>query len=155
SSDCKLRSSRPAPAPRSKRPRRQGTCSRCDISLLRSREASKSRLRGNLDKTFIFSTRSRICAGSKSEASCNCFSQKRIMASRRPRSGRREPAEHRPLRIPSLFRQNKRISTQDYRDGRKDNSRCKLREETVEASVLELSGKRGRAIHVAPASGRR
>src|SRR6516164_9863775 len=29
---------------------------------------------------------------------------------------------------PSLFRQNKRISTQDYRDGRKDNSRCKLRD---------------------------
>jgi hypothetical protein len=29
---------------------------------------------------------------------------------------------------PSLFRQYKRISTQDYRDGRKDNSRCKLRD---------------------------
>jgi hypothetical protein len=29
---------------------------------------------------------------------------------------------------PSLFRQNKRISTQDYRDGPKDNSRCKLRD---------------------------
>ena len=29
---------------------------------------------------------------------------------------------------PSLFRQNKRIGTQDYRDGRKDNSRCKLRD---------------------------
>ena len=29
---------------------------------------------------------------------------------------------------PSLFRQNKRISTQDYRDGRKDNSHCKLRD---------------------------
>jgi len=28
----------------------------------------------------------------------------------------------------SLFRQNKRISTQDYRDGRKDNSHCKLRD---------------------------
>ena len=28
---------------------------------------------------------------------------------------------------PSLF-PNKRISTQDYRDGRKDNSRCKLRD---------------------------
>jgi hypothetical protein len=27
-----------------------------------------------------------------------------------------------------LFRQNKRISTQDYRDGRKDNSHCKLRD---------------------------
>jgi nucleotide-binding universal stress UspA family protein len=27
-----------------------------------------------------------------------------------------------------LFRQNKRISTQGYRDGRKDNSRCKLRD---------------------------
>jgi len=27
-----------------------------------------------------------------------------------------------------LFRQYKRISTQDYRDGRKDNSRCKLRD---------------------------
>jgi hypothetical protein len=39
-----------------------------------------------------------------------------------------EPAEHRPLRAPSLFRQYKRISTQDYRDGRKDNSRCNLRE---------------------------
>ena len=39
-----------------------------------------------------------------------------------------EPAEHRPLRAPSLFRQYKRISTQDYRDGRKDNSRCKLRD---------------------------
>jgi hypothetical protein len=25
---------------------------------------------------------------------------------------------------PSLFHQCKRISTQDYRDGRKDNSRC-------------------------------
>ena len=37
-------------------------------------------------------------------------------------------AEHRPLRAPSLFRQYKRISTQDYRDGRKDNSRCKLRD---------------------------
>jgi AraC-like DNA-binding protein len=32
------------------------------------------------------------------------------------------------LLAPSLFRQNKRISTQDYRDGRKDNSRCKLRD---------------------------
>ena len=39
-----------------------------------------------------------------------------------------EPAEHRPLCAPSLFRQYKRISTQDYRDGRKDNSRCKLRD---------------------------
>jgi|SRR5215470_18329897 len=39
-----------------------------------------------------------------------------------------EPAEHRPLRAPSLSRQYKRISTQDYRDGRKDNSRCKLRD---------------------------
>ena len=27
-----------------------------------------------------------------------------------------EPAEYRPLRAPSLFRQYKRISTQDYRD---------------------------------------
>jgi hypothetical protein len=31
-------------------------------------------------------------------------------------------------RRPSLFRQYKHISTQDYRDGRKDNSRCKLRD---------------------------
>src|SRR5438105_6755366 len=40
--------------------RRQGTCSRRDISFLRSREgkASKSRLRGNSDKTFILFTRS-------------------------------------------------------------------------------------------------
>src|SRR5213080_4450895 len=47
--------------------RRQGACSRCNISLLRSRggKASKSRLRGNLAKTFILSTRSRMCAGSK------------------------------------------------------------------------------------------
>src|SRR5207237_4292495 len=29
---------------------------------------------------------------------------------------------------PSLFRQYKRISTQHYGDGRKDNSRCKLRD---------------------------
>ena len=36
--------------------------------------------------------------------------------------------KHRPLRAPSLFRQYKRISTQDYRDGRKDNSRCKIRD---------------------------
>src|SRR5262245_36867031 len=37
--------------------RRQGTCSRYDISLLRSREgnASNSRLRGNLDKKFMLS----------------------------------------------------------------------------------------------------
>src|SRR5438045_3090126 len=27
---------------------------------------------------------------------------------------------------PSLFRQYNHVSTQDYRDGRKDNSRCKL-----------------------------
>jgi hypothetical protein len=33
----------------------------------------------------------------------------------------------RPSR-PSLFRQYKRISTQPYGDGRKDNSRCKLRD---------------------------
>jgi ribonuclease BN (tRNA processing enzyme) len=32
------------------------------------------------------------------------------------------------FRNSSLFRQYKRISTQDYRDGRKDNSRCKLRD---------------------------
>jgi hypothetical protein len=31
-------------------------------------------------------------------------------------------------RRPSLFRQYKRISTQHYGDGRKDNSRCKLRD---------------------------
>jgi len=35
------------------------------------------------------------------------------------------PISHRNR--PSLF-PNKRISTQDYRDGRKDNSRCKLRD---------------------------
>ena len=29
---------------------------------------------------------------------------------------------------PSLFSQYERVSTQDYRDGRKDNSRCKLRD---------------------------
>jgi hypothetical protein len=29
---------------------------------------------------------------------------------------------------PSLFRQYKRINTQHYGDGRKDNSRCKLRD---------------------------
>src|SRR4029450_2827898 len=44
--------------------------------------------------------------------------------------------DHRPTvvtldhydRRPSLFRQYKHISTQNYRDGRKDNSRCKLRD---------------------------
>jgi hypothetical protein len=30
--------------------------------------------------------------------------------------------------VPHCFSSNKRISTQDYGDGRKDNSRCKLRE---------------------------
>jgi hypothetical protein len=39
-------------------------------------------------------------------------------------------ANHHSLRQnpPSLFRQYKRIRTQDYRDRRKDNSRCKLRD---------------------------
>src|SRR5262245_48567125 len=56
---------------------------------------------------------------------------------KRPSSRRRSPARARGNRrargapaaaCPSLFRQYKRISTQDYRDGRKDNSRCKLRD---------------------------
>jgi hypothetical protein len=56
---------------------------------------------------------------------------RRAATSAREMSGRRcaeivELAEYRPLRAPSLFRQYKHISTQDYRDGRKDNSRCNL-----------------------------
>src|SRR5262249_38540932 len=61
--------------------RRQGRCSRCNVSFLRSRggKASKSRLRGNLDKTFILSTRSRVCAGSKRKrGSRRLISQARI-----------------------------------------------------------------------------
>src|SRR5262249_38543017 len=81
--------------------RRQGTCSRCDISRLRSREgkASKSRLRGNLDKPFILSTRSRICAGSKRGASLQLqsltfLSQQSLRhCPRAKRVGGREPAE--------------------------------------------------------------
>ena len=55
----------------------------------------------------------------------------RIMGLGADRSqSRKYPAEWTGERAsrPSLFRQYKHISTQDYRDRRKDNSRCKLRD---------------------------
>jgi len=50
------------------------------------------------------------------------------------------PISHRNR--PSLFRQYKRISTQDYRDGRKDNSRCKLRDLFYSSCGLLLAWRR-------------
>ena len=60
---------------------------------------------------------------SKSEATAI----KKARAPARAR-GNRRAREAPAAACPSLFRQYKCISTQDYRDGREDNSRCKLRD---------------------------